>query len=152
VSVRVFAQVPPEGLDPAAIVRSAGRYFEARINVLSQGEAPPRLLLSIDSTRRGETGRFSVTSRPATDQDLADARLAEARGKAAGMSLLAARCPSVWEVEAAEPNSEVSLLNLCAVLASVALGPVLPEDGSTLFGVRGAMERVEALSGRSLRR
>ena len=28
-------------------------------------------------------------------------------------------------------------------LASVALGPVLPADGSTLYGVRGAMERAE---------
>lgn len=152
VAVRVFAQAPPDDLDPAAIVRGAGRYFEATVNVLSQSQAPSRLMLSLESARRGDSGRFSVTSRAATDQDREDARKAEARGKAAGMSLLAARCPSVWEVVATEPSSAASLWNLCAVLASVALGPVLPEDGSTLFGVRGAMERVEAISGRSLAR
>jgi hypothetical protein len=61
------------------------------------------------------------------------------------MATLAARCPTVWLIDECEPRSQAALLNLCAILASVALGPVLPDDDSTLFGVRGAMERVAKL-------
>jgi hypothetical protein len=42
-------------------------------------------------------------------------------------------------------DSELARLNLCGILAAIALGPVLPDDGATLYGVRGAMERVERL-------
>jgi hypothetical protein len=68
------------------------------------------------------------------------------------MSLLASRCPSVWEVHPEAGASEAACLNLCAILAAVALGPTLPPDASTLFGVRGAMQRLEALTGSSLMR
>jgi hypothetical protein len=61
------------------------------------------------------------------------------------MAALARRCASVWQVEPQAPESEAATHNLCAIMASVALGPVLPPDDSTLFGVRGAMERVERL-------
>ena len=57
------------------------------------------------------------------------------------MSTLAERCPTVWEVSSVGVDSELARLNLCGILASVALGPVLPDDGATLYGVRGAMER-----------
>ena len=78
-------------------------------------------------------------------RSMTDARDAEARGRAAGMSLLADRCPTIWDVEPSAEDNELARLHLCAILASVALGPVLPDDGSTLFGVRGAMERVQRL-------
>jgi hypothetical protein len=61
------------------------------------------------------------------------------------MFQLAERCPTIWEVSAIDADSELARLNLCAILAAVGLGPVLPDDCSTLFGVRGAMERVEKL-------
>ena len=57
-----------------------------------------------------------------------------------------------FRVFAQTAELDPALLNLCAILASVALGPVLTPDESALFGVRGAMERVEAVVGRSLRR
>ena len=40
-----------------------------------------------------------------------------------------------------ESPLEAARLTLAGICASVALGPVLPPDGSTLFGVRGAIER-----------
>jgi hypothetical protein len=61
------------------------------------------------------------------------------------MASLAERCPTIWDVEPVGEDSELARLNLCGILAAVALGPVLPDDGSTLYGVRGAMERVERL-------
>jgi hypothetical protein len=59
------------------------------------------------------------------------------------MAQLAARCVALWVIT---PTGEVTgsaELQLSALLASVALGPVLPSDVSTLYGVRGAMERAE---------
>jgi hypothetical protein len=88
---------------------------------------------------------LTITSRRVTDDDLMPARLAEQRGRAAGMATLAERCPTIWEVASLGADSELARLNLCGILAAVGLGPVLPDDGSTLYGVRGAMERVEKL-------
>ena len=61
------------------------------------------------------------------------------------MSALAKRCHSLWEIQTLSEDAELATLNLCGILASVALGPVLPDDGATLYGVRGSMERVERL-------
>jgi hypothetical protein len=93
-----------------------------------------------------------ILSRAATAEDQAAARRAEERGRSAGMSALAERCRFVWVISPLSEAPEAAVLNLCAVLASAALGPVLPPDESALFGVRGGMERVEALCGRSLLR
>jgi hypothetical protein len=68
------------------------------------------------------------------------------------MSQLAERCPSIWELEPADGTPPVAELVVAALLASVALGPILPQDGAGLFGVRTAMERVERLLGKSLER
>ena len=72
-----------------------------------------------------------------------NARDAEARGRAAGMAALAERCGQVWTIESVGESDAIdaTYLTLAAICASVALGPVLPPDGSTLFGVRGAIER-----------
>jgi hypothetical protein len=94
-----------------------------------------------------------------TDADLLEARHAEELSRAAGMAALAERCPTVLEVTElatvgqparaapAKPaeGHEKLLLELCALLAFVALGPILPPDGSALFGVRGARARAERL-------
>jgi hypothetical protein len=101
--------------------------------------------LLLRSEKYGYEGVLTVQSRQTTPADLAGARLAEQRGRAAGMANLAERCPTIWEVSSVGIDSELARLNLCGILASVALGPVLPDDGATLFGVRGAMERVEKL-------
>ena len=107
--------------------------------------AGARVTVELSSSEHGYDGRFSIQSRRTSEHDLADARDAEQRGQAAGMAALAERCPTIWEVEPLAEDSELARLNLCGILASVALGPVLPDDGSTLFGVRGSMERVERL-------
>jgi hypothetical protein len=153
----VFTQTPDGSLDPALLVRTATRHFEASLEILS-AEAPPTpgagsawVSLRLVSARRRFSQDFKVSTRAAKAEDWAAARRAEERGKSAGMSTLAERCRFIWVIES-ESEAPVALLNLCAVLASAALGPVLPPDESALFGVRGAMERVEALTGRSLYR
>ncbi|MBX3129264.1 MAG: hypothetical protein KF718_21275 [Polyangiaceae bacterium] len=152
-SYRVFSQRSEPRLPFADLLNQARRFFEARLEVegesgFAPGQAPlaTHATLRIASARLGFDERVRVHARPRSAMDLADAQRAEVRGRAAGMATLAARCPTVWEL-AEDGPTEVVLLCTSGLLASVALGPVLPPDGSTLFGVRGAMERVDLLSG-----
>lgn len=147
----IFAQIDPPAVPVAELLTSARKYFEASIDVLDathDAAEPERFLsarLELSSSRYGYSARFRLSARASNPDDLVRAREAEQRGRAHGMATLAERCATIWRVDPEEPTHEAATLNLCAVLASVALGPVLPPDTSTLFGVRGAMERVERL-------
>jgi hypothetical protein len=143
--VRVFAQRDDLAIDLPELLNATRRYFDATIDVQSRSDTGDRVELVLRSEKHGYEGRLSVSSRKVTDFDVLDARVAEDRGRASGMSALAERCHTVWEVEPIGVDSELARLNLCGILAAVALGPVLPDDCSTLFGVRGSMERVERL-------
>jgi hypothetical protein len=148
-SQRVFSQEPDLVAALPKILGHARRFFAAELDVLSASPpdradvAQAEVTLRFESRRYPGSGRFRIVSRESDDVDRFDAEAAEARGRAGGMSLLAARCPLVWELSALELATGTAELQLSALLASVALGPVLPEDGSTLYGVRGAMERAE---------
>ncbi len=155
--IRVFAQGPPE-LDLPRLLAAARTHFSASLEVL-QAPPPPvaRALVRLESPRHGYAGDFELRLRSAGPEDHVDAERAELAGKAAGMAGLARRCEHLLEIRASASApawaDNAALLNLCAILASVTLGPVLPADCSTLFGVRGAMERVERVLGqRSLER
>lgn len=114
-----------------------------------------------------QRGEYLLCQRAPSAEDQAAAERAEVSGKAYGMSQLSARCPWVWELSAAaaDPATKGSAgataaaeatpeqmggaltldrpltLLLCALLAGVALGPVMPPERDTLYGVRGARER-----------
>src|SRR5262245_23204835 len=127
----VFCQHAEPFVDLVAILGNARRYFEASIEVRSQrtdaiGSLATSAELFLRSARYAHEGAFSVTARPRTHADLATARQAEERGRAGGMAMLAERCPTVWIVEPLSDAPEAATLNLCAVLAATALGPVLP--------------------------
>ncbi len=141
--MRVFAQRETLTLDLAEILRTTRRYFEATLEVIEASQERDSARVELTDARHGFRGTFSLSTRAVSEQDLTDAGLAEERGRAGGMSMLAARCKTIWLLETIGPDSELARLNLCAILAAVALGPVLPDDNSTLFGVRGAMERLE---------
>jgi hypothetical protein len=142
----VFAQALVPNVDTEALARNAERYFRATLSTLPQPDNPPSEAVRVElKSPRGVQGIFVIQARPRSPADLANAEAAELRGRAAGMAALAGRCRFVWSVEPEAGVEQTATLMLCAILASVALGPVLPPDGSTLFGVRGAMERVERL-------
>ena len=147
--MRVFAQRAELTLDLPELLRAARSYFDATLDVQGRSDPAPdgrdRVQVLLRSEQHDYEGRFSIHTRWASEHDRADAREAEQRGRAAGMATLAERCPTIWDVEPIAADSELARLNLCGILAVVALGPVLPDDGSTLYGVRGAMERVERL-------
>ncbi|HMR75323.1 MAG TPA: hypothetical protein PKD61_09425 [Polyangiaceae bacterium] len=148
----IFSQEPSARVPLAALLRSAGTHFRSSINVVfergvdERGDATTTTLrLFVENERLGIAEHFDIATRARRPEDLARAEEAERRGRAAGMATLAARCPTVWELSAS--GGEVGTFLLCAMLASVALGPVMPPDGATLYGVRGAMERADRAAG-----
>ena len=150
---RVFSQKADLVAALPQLLSHARRFFAAEVDVLS-ASAPERaepllaeVLLHFESARYPASGRFRLVSRPASDDDRFAAEAAESRGKAGGMALLAARCAAVWSITLEGAATGSAELQLSALLASVALGPVLPADESTLYGVRGAMERAEKAAG-----
>ena len=143
--VRVFAQRDELSIDLPALLNATRRFFDATLDVQSRSETGDEVELLLKCEKHDYEGRLRIRSRRVLDADLADARIAEERGKAAGMAGLAERCHIIWEVASVGEDSELARLNLCGILASVGLGPVLPDDVSTLYGVRGSMERVERL-------
>jgi hypothetical protein len=148
-ATRVFSQQPDLVAALPQLLAHARRFFAAEVDVLSASPpdrpdlAEAHLLLRFDSARYPGRGTFRIESRPPNGADRAAAEAAEVRGKAGGMAQLAGRCGALWVVTAEGEISGSAELQLSALLASVALGPVLPEDESTLYGVRGAMERAE---------
>ena len=143
--VRVFVQKAQRAIDLPELLRATQRYFDATLDVQARSEAGDHVEVWLQCEKHGYDGRLSIHSRATTEHDWSDARQAEELGRASGMATLALRCPTIWDVEAVGEDCELARLNLCAILASVALGPVLPDDGATLYGVRGAMERVDRL-------
>jgi hypothetical protein len=138
----VFSQDKRTLPDTELLTYHAARFFGAKLEVLEK--QAERLRVRLVGTRPSFDCEFEIRVRDADRADLTDARDAEARGAVAGMAALAERCPKVWELGAAEgatEPSEAAYLTLAAACASVALGPVLPPDRLTLFGVRGAIER-----------
>jgi hypothetical protein len=146
---RVFSQEPDLVAALPRLLQHARRFFAAEVNVL--GASPPErsqpleafVELRWERARYAGHGVFRITSRPTSPDDHFAADAAEARGRAGGMAELARRCAAVWTITAEGEATGTAELQLSALLASVALGPVLPEDESTLYGVRGAMERAE---------
>ena len=150
----IFAQQTEHSLNFRRLLANAARVFDVEIEVsgefgveelTSPYTAGARLVAR--SRRGGWIVPFSVRVRPASYHDMQDARDAEARSHASGMSLLADRCPSVWELESPADAAQAHAWVIAAVLASTALGPILPEDRSKLLGVRSAMLRADALHG-----
>jgi hypothetical protein len=153
VTTRIFSQQSDLVATLPKILAHARRFFAAEVEVLS-ASAPARpepeladVTLRFAAARYPGAGIFRIASRVTNDDDRFAAEAAEARGRAGGMSQLAARCPVVWTLTSQGEISGSAELQLSALLASVALGPVLPEDESTLYGVRGAMERAEKAAG-----
>lgn len=143
--MRVFAQQAELAIDLPALLSATRRFFEATLDVQSRSDTGDQIEVLLKCEERAYEGRLQIRSRRVLEADLADARLAEERGRSAGMAGLAQRCQIVWEIQSVGESSPIALLNLCAILASVGLGPVLPDDLSSLYGVRGSMERVERL-------
>jgi hypothetical protein len=144
----VFSQATELQIDAFSLVHKARRFFEAELAITEQKyrgegvEAQGHIELGL--TLRGRTAPIVMTAlvRRTVPADLEAAARAEQAGRAGGMALLARRCPWVWALDEAPGHLE-EMHVVCAILAATLLGPVMPPDESTLYGVRGARERAE---------
>ncbi|MBI5533560.1 MAG: hypothetical protein HY898_12650 [Deltaproteobacteria bacterium] len=134
----VFAQTHEPRVDVPAIADHGRKFFRCDIECKRPAEAPV-LSVVLDT---GASTELKVRPRKASRDDHYAAREAETRGQAAGMGALAEKCECVWQAEFDDDAPPAAVFAACGALASVALGPVLPPDRSTLFGVRGALERL----------
>lgn len=136
----VFAQIPEPEVPVDTLRAQARAHFDAELSRIGDGPVADRTVRIAMSSPLG-SAEFGIEARAATADDRARALAAEERGRAAGMGALAARCPTVFVVQPAPSVQDPQVLELCAVLALVGLGPILPPDGSTLLGVRSARQR-----------
>ena len=137
-----FAQQDEPEIDLEGLTRGAERHFEAR---LSAGAANPAGLHVQFETQPYGTVGFTLKARTATESDYARLGPAEAANHSHGMAGLGRRCTSLWEVVPDPGTAPAACFYFGALLASVALGPLLPPDGTGLYGVRSARLRAEAL-------
>ena len=143
-----FAQGPSGSLPLAALALAASRHFSAELEV-STAAAPTTAhgptLVTLRTTRFGDAS-FTLTPRPATDPDYARLDAAERQNQSSGMADLGRRCPGVWEVAPLADSGPAICYYFGAVLASVALGPLLPNDESGLYGIRSARLKADKLN------
>jgi hypothetical protein len=133
---RVFSQRPGTSPDAAEWIRHAERFFETRLVLESEPEGGVRMTLTLVGPREPKPlGSRACRCRPRSEEDLAFARAASG---GAGLAELAARCPTVWRVDA-ESAADVIALRAAAIVAGVCLGPVLSPDGR-IFGPKTARE------------
>lgn len=146
VSYLVFAQSAERAVPVSRLGVQARAHFGGALTEHAPSNESDGVLLMYSS--HGRRADFVVTVRPVSEDDIAAAREAERQSaRGVGLADLAARCNVAWIVE---PRAEVEdwiVLEFCALLASVALGPVLTVDPPALLGVRSARELANAARG-----
>jgi hypothetical protein len=139
----VFSQAPEAGLPVDRLIAQARAHFDATVALQKTDHEGMRLSFAA----HGAQGEFDVTVHLAVAEDFAAVREAERASPSGGLADLAARCKTVWTVEPRDEPPEWLTFEFAALLASVALGPILPPNATKLLGVRSARERAGDLRG-----
>lgn len=151
---------PDARVDAARWAHQAATFFRARLEVVQSkrypsGTLPLADLVELDVAPRDDARatRVLVVTVP-VDRAPEAMRAAAAGVKAiggAGFDALLPRTRRVWQVRAAlaGEGDERAPLAATAVLASLFLAPVVPPEGGTIFGVKGARQRLEKLGWRT---
>jgi hypothetical protein len=170
----IFSIAPPGSLDLAAVIKCSYRYLDGTVTVLQEtgcaydssrlqsserddfgtclGYSKPFGALFRISLKQGLIGVFRVIPRPSTPADFATVKAVANESGQLDLGEIAVRCQTVCEVVAdvapemnlTLPPAPALVLNMCAVLAVPARGPILLEDGS-LLDAKDAWERVQGL-------
>ncbi|MFT3768372.1 MAG: hypothetical protein QM820_23235 [Minicystis sp.] len=151
---------PDARVDAPRWAYQALTFFKARLAVVQEkrypsGTLPLADVVDLDLGKRDDAAatRVTVVTLPvdrAPEAMKAGAAGAKAIG-GAGFDALVPRTRRVWQVRATiegEGDERAPLL-AAAVLASVFLAPLVPPGGGTIFGVKGARQRLEALGWRT---
>jgi len=149
----LLAADPSARFDVALWAHKARTFFGAALELeqpkaYPSGEAPASDAAVVEVKRKagGAKTRVLVVTLPV--EEAPEARLAAEAGAAAiggaGMDVLVQRARRVWQIvsEVADGEDPAAPLALAAILASVFLAPIVPPGGGTIFGVKGARERL----------
>ncbi|APR81024.1 Hypothetical protein A7982_06371 [Minicystis rosea] len=153
----------PDGdarIDAPRWAHQASTFFRARLAVVQDkrypsGTLPLADMVELDIARRDDAATTRVLVLTVPVDRAPEAMKAGARGAAAiggaGFDALVPRTRRVWQVRAAiegEGDARAPAA-AAAVLASVLLAPVVPPGGGTIFGVKGARQKLESLGWRT---
>jgi hypothetical protein len=131
-----FVQQLEPRLELERLASQASRYFDA--NLRPVGDASRSDQAKVSMTTALGSSVFTLHARRADPHDYQRLPRAELANDSHGMAALGQRCGCVWEVVPEPGVSASACLHFGALLASIALGPLLPPDDSGLFGVRSA--------------
>jgi hypothetical protein len=151
---------PEARVDALRWAHQAERFFRARLSLVQDKRYPAgsspladALLVDVGRLENQSLTRVTIVTVPLdrAPQVLAAARLGVQAIGGAGFDALLARARRLWQVqvdtdEAGDPAAPIAL---AALLASLFLAPVLPPGGGTIFGVKGARERLAAAGWRT---
>lgn len=142
-------------VDAARWAHQAETFFRATLRVVQEKRYPSGTLPIVDAVEieiapRGVDSmtRVLVVTLP-IDRLPAAQRAGEAGARAiggAGMDVLVGRAKRVWQIAGAVEagGNALAPLVLAGVLASLLLAPIVPPGAGTIFGVKGARERLSA--------
>jgi hypothetical protein len=145
---------PSSRVDAARWAHQAATFFRARLAVVQDKHYPAGTLPLVDRVEVELAGRDDPVTTRVLVVTVPEDRAPEARAAAAagvraiggaGFDALLLRTRRVWQVRDTTPEGDPRApLALAAVLASLFLAPVVPPGGGTIFGVKGARERLAA--------
>jgi hypothetical protein len=132
----------------------AETFFRAKVAVVQakrypSGALPMTDALEVDVSRKGDEQVTRVLVITAPIDRAPDVREQAALGVqaigGAGFDALVAKAKRVWQIGAKPEGDPRAALALAGVLALVFLAPVVPPEEVTIFGVKGARQRLEGL-------
>ncbi|MDI1477660.1 hypothetical protein [Polyangium sp. y55x31] len=149
----LLAPDPSARVDIALWAHKARTFFGVGLELLQpkaypNGEAPRADAAVVLVQRKGLRAAARVLVVTVPVEEAPEARAAAEAGAAAiggaGMDVLVQRGRRVWQVssEVGEGDDPNAPLALAAILASILLAPIVPPGGGTIFGVKGARERL----------
>jgi len=144
---------PSSRIDIALWANKARVFFNASLELVHQKAYPKGETPEADSAlfeiRRGKTSppaKVELITLPlqAAPEALAAAEAGARAIGGAGMDALVARAKRAWQIQNTPIEGQIanSALLLAAIVASVLLAPIVPPGGGTIFGVKGARERL----------
>ena len=156
----LLAPEPEARVDAARWAHQAATFFRATLRVVQEKRYPAGTLPIVDAVEveiaprdAASTTRVLVVTLP-LDRAPSAKRAGEAGARAiggAGMDVLVGRATRVWQIAGAVAEGEDARapLALAGVLASLLLAPIVPPGAATIFGVKGARERLTAAGWKS---
>lgn len=132
-------------VEAARWVHQARTFLDAAVAV--EGGTGDDIVIAVAPVVGGVPTRVTVQTLPIAE--CPEVMVAARRGVdaigGAGMDVLVARAQRIVQVALAVEGDPRAPLLVAALLASVLLGPIVPPDEVTIYGVRGARVRLEKL-------